>query len=224
MFPNTNNSTKLFLNENCQRDYLTLTCGEQTYGRPKVPLSKQDFPRKLQIGNYCSIAEKVTLFVGKHAIHPIETISTYPLGMLFREFKKQENKSYKNKPIDLSCHNLKDENLDIVIGNDVWIGYDSIIMPGVTIGNGAVIAAGSVVTKDVDSYAIVGGVPAKLIRYRFNIQMIERLNTIKWWEFSPEMLWTVCGETIMSCEIESGIEKLENFRNQNATLYHPINE
>lgn len=76
----------------------------------------------------------------------------------------------------------------VVIGNDVWIGIRCIIMDGVSIGDGAVVAAGSVVTKDVAPYAIVGGVPAKVIRFRFNDSVIEKLLQLKWWDYTDDQI------------------------------------
>ena len=75
-----------------------------------------------------------------------------------------------------------------MIGNDVWIGYDALIMPGVNVGNGAIIAARSVVTGDVPAYAIVGGNPAKVIRYRFDDDTITRLNNLAWWNWPTEQI------------------------------------
>ena len=81
-----------------------------------------------------------------------------------------------------------DNKGDIVIGNDVWIGYEAVIMAGVHIGNGAIIAARAVVTKDVPPYTIVGGVPARPIRKRFDEEVIRKLETLKWWDWSAEKI------------------------------------
>ena len=81
-----------------------------------------------------------------------------------------------------------DNKGDIVIGNDVWIGYEAVIMAGVHIGNGAIIAARAVVTKDVPPYTIVGGVPARPIRKRFDEEVIRKLETLKWWNWSPDKI------------------------------------
>ena len=81
-----------------------------------------------------------------------------------------------------------DNKGDIVIGNDVWIGYEAVIMAGVHIGNGAIIATRAVVTKDVPPYTIVGGVPARPIRKRFDEEVIQKLETLKWWDWSAEKI------------------------------------
>ena len=81
-----------------------------------------------------------------------------------------------------------DNKGDIVVGNDVWIGYEAVILSGVTIGDGAIVAARAVVTKDVPPYAIVGGVPAKIIRPRFPEDVIKRLQSLRWWDWPEEKL------------------------------------
>lgn len=134
-----------------------------------------------EIGRYCSFAENIT--VGA-ASHPTDWLSTAPFqyrtdpwGWLTYGQKLTGNK-------DLSRNVLKYYNSDkTTILNDVWIGKNVIIKSGVRVGNGAIIGAGSVVTKDVPDYAIVGGVPAKLIRYRFNEETIQKLMDFKWWRF-----------------------------------------
>lgn len=88
-------------------------------------------------------------------------------------------------------HNIAsawDNKGDIVVGNDVWIGYEAVILSGVKIGDGAIIGARALVTKDVPPYSVVGGVPAKIIKQRFSAEVIEKLQKIKWWNFSPEVL------------------------------------
>ncbi|TQQ85238.1 CatB-related O-acetyltransferase [Peptacetobacter hominis] len=129
---------------------------------------------KLKIGKYCSIACGAK-FIFNSANHTLSSLSTYPFPLFFEEWgldKKDVTKSWDNKG-------------DIVIGNDVWIGYEAIILSGVTIGDGAIIGARAVVTKDVPPYTIVGGVPAKAIKKRFSEDTISRLLEIKWWDW-PE--------------------------------------
>ena len=130
------------------------------------------------IGRFCSIAQKVEIIFGEHPTRKF--VSTYPAfyssstvnGISF--VKKTRFNEYKF--IDL------DKKYFVKIGNDVWIGYGALIMEGLTIGDGAVIAAGAVVTKNVPPYAIVGGVPAKIIKYRFEQNDIDWLLRLKWWE------------------------------------------
>ena len=106
------------------------------------------------------------------------SLSTYPFPIFFEEWGldvKDITKAWDNKG-------------DIVVGNDVWIGYEAVILAGVTIGDGAIIGARAVVTKDVLPYTIVGGVPAKPIRKRFNEETIDILLKLKWWDWSKERI------------------------------------
>jgi virginiamycin A acetyltransferase len=133
---------------------------------------------KLVIGRFCSIARGVK-FIMNGANHKISGFSTYPFYIFGNGWEKATP---------------KDEELpfkgDTVIGNDVWIGYDATIMPGVTIGNGAIVASKSVVTKDVPPYSVVGGNPAEVIRYRFGQATREALLAIAWWDWSAEKITT----------------------------------
>lgn len=122
------------------------------------------------IGKFCSIGENVRIGLGKH---PLSCQSTYP-GFYTNNFDLYGIKKEYDCPIS--------EYEEITIGNDVWIGTSAIILDGVNIGDGAVIAAGAVVTKDVPPYAIVAGVPAKIIKYRFSEEKILHLLKEKWWD------------------------------------------
>jgi virginiamycin A acetyltransferase len=125
---------------------------------------------KLKIGKFCMIASDVT-FIMNGANHLTEGLSSYPFAVFGGDWAgAMEGKIYPNRG-------------DIVVGNDVWLGYKSVVMSGVTIGDGAIIGAYSVVTKDVPPYAIVGGNPAKIIRKRFLDSDIERLLTLAWWDW-----------------------------------------
>jgi virginiamycin A acetyltransferase len=134
---------------------------------------------KLIIGNFCAIASGVK-FIMNGANHETEPISTFPFAIFGNGWEKV------NEDVEVG---VKYPNKgDLVIGNDVWIGYDATIMPGVKIGNGAIIAAKAVVTKDVPDYAVVGGNPSQLIRMRYNKDTITRLNKIAWWNWNPEKI------------------------------------
>jgi virginiamycin A acetyltransferase len=131
---------------------------------------------KLIIGKFCAIARDVR-FIMNGANHKLNCLSTYPFSIFGNGWErvtpKIENLPFKG---------------DTVVGNDVWIGYESVIMPGVKIGDGAIIAARSVVTTDVKPYTIVGGNPARLIKVRFPAETIKRLLEIKWWDWEIEKI------------------------------------
>lgn len=132
---------------------------------------------RLVIGKFCSIACGAK-FLFNSANHTMTSLSTYPFPLFFEEWeleKKNVMKSWDNKG-------------DIIIGNDVWIGYEAVILAGVTIGDGAIIGTRAVVTKDVPPYTIVGGIPAKPIRKRFSDETIDELLKIKWWNWSEEKI------------------------------------
>ena len=127
---------------------------------------------KLKIGKFCSIAcgAKFLFTSGNHAM---QSLSTYPFPIFFEEWNLDAR----------DICSAWDNKGDIIIGSDVWIGYEAVIMAGVTIGNGAIIGTRAVVTKDVPPYTIVGGVPAKMIRKRFDDATIERLEKLRWWDW-----------------------------------------
>lgn len=132
---------------------------------------------KLIIGKYCAIASGAVFLMGGTHGHRHDWIASYPFDIIEEESRpgKKALEGYMKKG-------------DTVIGNDVWIGTESMIMPGVKIGDGAVIAARAVVTKDVEPYAIVGGNPAKLIKKRFNKKQINALLKIKWWDWDEDKI------------------------------------
>ena len=132
---------------------------------------------RLIIGKFCSIACSAK-FLFNSGNHKMASLSTYTFPLFFEEW-------------DLEKENVAqawDQKGDIIIGNDVWIGYEAVILPGVTIGDGAVIGCRAVVTKDVPPYTIVGGVPAKPIRKRFDEETIKELQKIKWWDWPEEKI------------------------------------
>lgn len=130
---------------------------------------------RTQIGNYCSIAPSVEFAPSNH---PTKYLGTHPFQYSERHFTDIEGYSRHRRVAGLPP-------VRTVVGDDVWIGIRAVICQGVTIGTGAVVAAGSVVTRDVPPYAIVGGVPAKVIRYRFEEALIPRLLASRWWELEP---------------------------------------
>jgi virginiamycin A acetyltransferase len=126
---------------------------------------------KLIIGKFCALARGVK-FIMNGANHKITGFSTYPFSIFGNGWEK-----VMPKPGDLPFKG------DTIVGNDVWIGFDSLVMPGVRIGDGAIVAARSVVTQDVPAYSIVGGNPAKLIRQRFSPEITSALLEIGWWNW-----------------------------------------
>ena len=130
---------------------------------------------KLIIGKFCSIACG-TKFLFNCANHTLKSLSTYTFPLFYEEWELEKS----------NITTAWDNKGDIVIGNDVWIGYEAVIMAGVHIGDGAIIAARAVVTKDVPPYTIVGGTPAKEIRNRFDAEVIQQLLILKWWDWSTD--------------------------------------
>ncbi|MDP9677296.1 acetyltransferase-like isoleucine patch superfamily enzyme [Paenibacillus jamilae] len=145
--------------------YANFEIGDWTYGNPSIYC--HTISESLKIGKFCSIADNVTIMLGGE--HRVDWLTTYPFSDIFTEAQ------YK------LGHPATKGN--VTIGDDVWIGNNVMILSGVTIGVGAVIGAGSIVTKDVPPYSIVGGNPARIIRYRFKPEEIEQLVKIAWWEW-----------------------------------------
>lgn len=146
------------------------TIGDHTFVQKNSMIINAD------IGKFCSIAANVSVSLGKHptthvSSHPAFYSATQPLARTFSSRDTFE-------PFDKR----------VIIGNDVWIGQGAMIMDGIVIGNGAVVAAGAIVTKNIPDYAIVGGVPAKVIRYRFDEGMRKKLLDVKWWNMDESLL------------------------------------
>lgn len=139
--------------------------GDFTYGQPKICSWGEG--TRLKIGKFCSIAWVVTIFLGGE--HRSDWVTTYPFNTLMDVFA-----SIKGHPKSKG---------DVIIGNDVWLGSGAFILSGVTIGSGAIVGANATVTRDVPPYAIVAGNPAKLIRYRFAPDVIEKLLAVAWWDW-----------------------------------------
>lgn len=135
------------------------------------------FHDHLIIGKFCAIASGVKFIMGS-ANHRLSSVSTYPFNVFGQAWGEKT-------PDHLSQLPFKG---DTVVGNDVWIGRESNIMPGVKIGDGVIIAAYSVVTRDVEPYSVVGGNPAQFIKKRFNDELIAMLLELKWWDYKEEEL------------------------------------
>lgn len=147
-----------------------VTLGDFTYIAGNTNISKTTIGKFCSIGPYCKIG------LGKHPTK--DFVSTHPV--FFSTLKQAQ--------VTFADINYFDEFAYIIIGNDVWLGANVIVVDGVKIGDGAIVAAGSVVTKDIPPYAIVGGVPAKIIKYRFEKEEIEKLLQLKWWDMDVEYL------------------------------------
>lgn len=132
---------------------------------------------RLSIGKFCSIACGAR-FLFNSANHTMRSLSSYPFPLFFEEWELEKTR----------VSEAWDNKGDIVIGNDVWIGYEAVILAGVTIGDGAVIGARAVVTKDVAPYTVVGGVPARPIKKRFSDGTIQRLLELRWWDWPEEQI------------------------------------
>ena len=145
---------------------------------------------RLVIGKFCSIACGAK-FLFNSANHTLRSLSTYIFPVLFEEWGLDVER----------IPEAWDNKGDIVVGNDVWIGYEAVILAGVTIGDGAIVAARAVVTKDVPPYTIVGGVPAKPIRKRFSDGEIAQLQALRWWDWPEEKIAASIG-AIQSGDLE----------------------
>jgi virginiamycin A acetyltransferase len=145
---------------------------------------------KLIIGKFCALAQGVK-FIMNGANHKMSGLSTYPFSIFGNGWEK-----VMPRPGELPYKG------DTIVGNDVWIGYQSLVMPGVRIGDGAIVAAQSVVVSDVPPYTVVGGNPAKPIKQRFPANVAEALSAIAWWDWPAEKI-TANLQAIISADIEA---------------------
>lgn len=163
---NTKFGNNIFLGENVS--ILNSEINDHSY------INNNSSIKNTSIGKYCSIGPNVQIILGKH---PTNFVSTHPIFYANNKpFKTFADKTYIN------------EYDSVNIGNDVWIAEGVIIPGGVTIGNGAIITARSVVTKDIEPYSIVGGIPAKHIKYRFDEDTIQKINNSEWWNWDESLL------------------------------------
>jgi virginiamycin A acetyltransferase len=157
---------------------------------------------RLEIGRYCALAEGVRFIMGG-ANHAMLGPSTFPFGIFGGEWAE--------RTMDLVMG--AESRGDTVVGNDVWLGYRALVMPGVSIGDGAVVAAGSVVVGDVPPYAIAGGNPARVLRVRYSDSEVERLLRVAWWDW-PVPLVTLSARVIMA----GTVDELEAIAEENGLL------
>jgi len=181
------------------------------------------------IGRFCAIAGGIQTGAIEH---PTDMLSMH--AMLYGDWRRiwpkaneletyyTENKQQVATAIRYAGRSIAARNKKIVIGNDVWIGYGALIRRGVTVGDGAVIGSCTVVTKDVPPYAVVGGAPARILKYRFPQEIIDRLLTIKWWDYGLAGLKGVDISDIPACldTVEKNIESLEPWQPQKIAI-HP---
>lgn len=171
-----------------------MSYGDFTYGSCKVNNFGES--NVLKVGKFCSIATGVNVYTGGN--HRTDWVTTYPFGHINTDLFDKFNKEGHPK-----------SNGDVIIGNDVWIGANTTIMSGVIIGDGAVIANNSHVVKNIEPYSIIGGNPAKLIRYRFSTKQIEKLLELKWWDWSIEKI-NANAQLLCSNNIDELLESSNN--------------
>jgi acetyltransferase-like isoleucine patch superfamily enzyme len=166
--------------------------GKHTYGNPNILWNQRT---NCYCGNFCSFANNITIYCGGN--HNTSWITTYPFGT-----------TETTKIFSINVNNLGHPftNGNVIIGNDVWIGNNVSIMSGITIGDGSIIAANSNVVKNVEPYSMYGGNPAKLIKYRFTPEQIEKLLKIKWWDWDDEKINENLN-LICSSDIDKFLEK-----------------
>jgi acetyltransferase-like isoleucine patch superfamily enzyme len=143
--------------------------GKYTYGNPIVYTMAGQTTQQLYVGNFCSIGNNVSIYLDGN--HNTNRVTTYPFGHIHKHVFESDGGGHPTS------------NGDVRIGNDVWIGNNTTIMSGIIIGDGAVIANNSHVVKNVEPYSIVGGNPARVIKYRFDAHQIAELLNIKWWDW-----------------------------------------
>lgn len=166
--------------------YSQFEIGRFTYGNPEVFFANSG--ARLRIGSFCSIAEEVQLFLGGE--HRIDWVTTYPFPAML-----ESARLFTGHPATKG---------DIVIGHDVWIGRGATVLSGVKIGNGAVIGARALVAKDVPPYAIVSGNPAKLLRLRFEAEVVAALEAIRWWDWPLDRIEAAL-PTLLSADLPAFI-------------------
>jgi len=174
--------------------------GRYTYGDKNINVRAWEPNAEIRIGNFCSIAQNVDMFTGGN--HRTDWFTTFPFGHVYQNvFNKYDG------------HGHPANNGDINIGNDVWIGDSATIMSGVTIGDGAVISAKSLVAKNVEPYTMVGGNPARVIRKRFSDDIIIKLLEIKWWYWEDSLI-NDFSDVLCSGNFEALCKRYEEYKNR----------
>lgn len=176
-----------------------ISLGDFTYGENNLTINEWGEGANLSIGKFCSLGDRISIFLGGN--HRTDWITTFPFGHTAIDYFGKER---------VPGH--PSTNGDINIGCDVWIGSDVKIFSGITIGNGAVIAGSSVVVKDIEPYSIVGGNPAKLIKYRFNEEIIDLLNRLKWWDLDHQVIKTIRNTLCQQPTAELLTELIKTYR------------
>lgn len=179
-----------------------VTIGRFTYGIENISIKQFGEGASLKIGSFCSIASNITLFLGGN--HRVDWITTFPFGHIFTE---------QLGGTDIKGHPSTNGNINI--GNDVWIGHNATIMSGITIGDGAVIAANSHVVKDVAPYSIVGGNPAQHIKNRFKTEICDLLLQLCWWDLPLNNLKSIIPVLSDKPDIDSLNKLLLQFKTNN---------
>lgn len=179
---------------NLNPEYKDKNIGDYTYGLPTLAW----WSPKCRIGKFCSIAWGVTIFGGGE--HRPDWVTTYPFSALTQYFPFA--KDFRGHPASKG---------PTILQNDIWIGHGATILSGVTVGNGAVIGAKSLVVKDVPPYAIVAGNPARLIRYRFSEEQIEKLQAIAWWDLDLKIISSCIG-LLLSDQVDLFIQVMEGIK------------
>ena len=179
-FPDTKFDSNCIVGENCSFDQGVSIASNNILNNTQVgrftSIGYDGVYNNCQIGNFCSLGPRILAGLGRH---PVNFVSTSPAFY---------SPQHTNVRISFVQKQFFEELLSITIGSDVWIGAHTILLDGIRIGHGAIIGAGAVVTKDVEPYTIVGGVPAKLIRKRFSEDIIELLLSTCWWDKSEHWL------------------------------------
>lgn len=186
--------------------YTSFINGNILFSMGCFSFSRSPFPLNTRIGRYCSIGARVKVLGPNHPIKRFTTSSiTYDKNFIICSKFYEDNPDIDNLQSD---NNDVRNKLNLRIGNDVWIGEDATLLRGISIGDGSIIAAKSVVTKDVPPYSIVGGVPALKIKNRFDEDTIQKLIKLNWWNLNPKIVLDNMTENVL--DFINNIEKLDN--------------